>query len=159
MIERVEEKLKSFKLPEFVENTLIALFALFFSTAIHEFGHFLSAYLVGCPAGIAHVGMITGATGISESCTNVQAVFIALGGPLFAFLVALLIWFFEKESKLKYLSVILFLLSSSIQLIPLKPTDGYMAIHYGLNPVVELFIFLLVYSVSANIIISALKRI
>ena len=158
MLERVEEKIGSITSSEFIENTLLALFALFISTAIHELGHVLFAIVLGCPAGVAHVGLITGKSVVSDVCTNTQLILIALGGPLTAFLAGLLIWFLEKESKLRYLSVILMLFSSSLQLIPLNPLDGYQAIKFGLNPTIEIFLFLLVYSISANIIIKAIKK-
>jgi Zn-dependent protease len=158
MLEKVEQKIGSITSSEFIENTLLALFALFIATAIHELGHVLFAYVVGCPAGIAHVGMITGKTAVSETCTNSQLALIALGGALTAFVVGLIIWFFEEESKIRYLSVILMFFSSSLQLIPLPPLDGYQAIQFGLNPVVEILLFLLTYSVFANILIKSISK-
>jgi hypothetical protein len=100
--------------------------------------------------------MITGKTAVSETCTNSQLALIALGGALTAFVVGLIIWFFEKESKIRYLSVVLMFFSSSLQLIPLPPLDGYQAIQFGLNPVVEILLFLVTYSVFANILIKSI---
>jgi len=158
MLEKLEEKIGLITSSEFIENTLIALFALFISTAIHELGHVLFAFGVGCPAGISHVGLITGKTAVSESCTNSQLILIALGGPLTAFIVGLIIWFFEKESKIRYLSVVLMFFSSSLQLIPLPPLDGYQAIKFGLNPAVEILLFLVTYSVFSNILIRSISK-
>lgn len=158
MLEKLEQKIGSITSSEFIENTLIALFALFISTAIHELGHVLFAYAVGCPAGISHVGLITGKTAVSDACTNTQLILIALGGPLTAFIVGLIIWFFEKESKIRYLSVVLMFFSSSLQLIPLPPLDGYQAIKFGLNPAVEILLFLVTYSVFSNILIRSISK-
>lgn len=157
LLKRIEDEVGKWNLPYFIENTILGLLAFFLATLIHESGHTLTALILGCNAGIAHVGLITGATGVA-SCAPWKLSIIALAGPLTAFMFGLLIWFTENEnSRLRLLSIILFFLSSSLQLVPTKPLDGYWAIYYGCPRIVEFFIFLTVFSVSVNLLIDEIK--
>lgn len=157
MLEKIEREIENWKLPLFIENTLLGLLAFFFSTLIHELGHVLTATVLGCNAGIKHVGMIMGASGIAE-CASWKLSIIALGGPLTAFIFGLYFWYSEGEnSRLRFLSIILFTLSSVIQLIPRKPLDGYWAIYYGMPPFIELLIFITLFAIAVNLIIDEIR--
>ena len=157
MLEKIEKKLKNFNLPEYVENTLLFFLALFIATAIHEASHALVATILGVKAGIMHIGLITGATGVEET-TNLNMILIALAGPIGSYLAGLYFWFSEGEnSKLRLLSIFLLLTSSVFQLIPYGVTDGMQAIKYGLNPFIELSLLVFLASVTANLFIKEIK--
>jgi len=157
LLTNIEKTVKSWELGEFLENTVLGFIAFFLATTIHEIGHMLVAIALGCPANVVHTGFINGATAVGE-CTPFKMQFIALAGPLTAFLAGMYIWFTEHEdSKLRFLSIILFIISSVIQLLPVKPLDGYMAVYYGMNIVLELFLFLVVFSFSVNLIIDEIQ--
>jgi len=153
VFEKIEQTIASWSLPRFLENLIIALFSFFVATLIHELGHVLTALILGCPAGIQHIGMISGATGVAE-CPAWQLGIIALGGPVFAWLMGIVFWFSEeKKSRMRFISILLWLLSSAVQLIPANPLDGYQAIKFGISPLVVWSIFLITFSISSNLLI------
>ena len=157
VFDKIEEEISSWDLPEFIENVLFGLIAFFFSSMIHEAGHVIFAIIFGCPAAIKHVGMITGLTGIGE-CSNFSLQWIALGGGITSFLFGLYVWFGEKKTKLRILSLYLFLFSSVLQLVPYKPLDGYWAVYYGMPIYLELFIWFTIFSISINLIMKKLNQ-
>jgi len=156
-LKRIEDTVKKWSLNEYLENTILGIIAFFLATFIHEMGHVIVANLLGCKAGLTHSGLITGITSIGE-CSNYKLQIIALAGPLASFLTGIFIWFSESEnSKLRLLAIILFLLSSVIQLVPVKPLDGYQAIEFGMAVWLELLIFISILSVSVNLILDEVK--
>ena len=137
--------------PKFVYVTAISFLFFLISTTIHELGHFISASLLGCEAGIRYVSLFTGSTGLGECHPHVLSI-IALSGPLFAFAVGLLIWEYDENSPWRVLALIMFFLSSILQLIPKEPLDMGKAIAWGLNPIVGWIIFLTVFAISFNLL-------
>ena len=158
LLKRIEEEVKSWNLNEFIENTILGLIAFFLATGIHELGHVIVGNILGCPSQLLHVGLILGVTGVSDTCPPSKMMIIALAGPIFAFLTGIYIWFKEdKDSKLRLLSIILFLISSIVQLVPTEPLDGYKAIYFGFPVIAELFIFFVVFSISINLILHEIE--
>jgi len=136
--------------PKFIINTILFLIFFAMSTLIHELGHTVVANLLGCPAAIYELHLLTGATGVAE-CSATSLQYIALAGPLVSFLAGLYLWFTEEDGKIRMLSIILFFLSSIFQLYPSGTLDGGMAIKYGMNPLTVWALWLLIVGVTANL--------
>ena len=137
--------------PEYVTITLVSLLFFGLATTIHELGHVIVANLLGCEATIFDLQLLTGATSVGE-CSNTNLIIISLAGPLTAFAVGLLLWFYEENGTPRILALILFFLSSVLQLFPIEYLDMGQAIKFGLNPIVGWIIFFAVFSVAMNLI-------
>jgi len=160
-IKRGVEKLKSFLSAKGLSNLMVAfvLFWVFLGVSLifHEFGHVLTARLLGCKAGITSLNQVTGASSIdcsmfSEPLKNLKMQWIAYAGPLFAFGLGSYIWLFEgKDSLLRLLAMINWFMSCIPSLYPtMKGGDAYKAVHsFGASPVRAWVVFVVVTSVIA----------
>ncbi len=144
-------------LPEFLINTI--LFILFFgiSTTVHELGHVIVGKLLCSSAGIMDLTLLTGATGV-DGCSNFSLQIIALAGPVTAFLVGLYIWFMDEDSRARLLSIVMFMVSSILQLYPKVNLDGQQYINYGGSPILLWIIWFVIVGVTGNLIIGEIKE-
>lgn len=161
ILEKIEEEVRSWNIPRFVQLTLLLIIVFFLSTGIHESAHLIVAYLIGCNAGIGEVKLLTGETGVD--CPNDwQYGITALAGPLVSFAVGFYLWFSEVKpmemgelSEFRMFAVILFFLSAIFQLFPgLIYSDGWHAISFGIPPGIVWGLWFLIVGLTANIIIS-----
>ena len=137
--------------PDFLITTIISAVFFFISTGIHEMGHVLVAKFLNCEAGIQYVHMWTGGSGIGE-CASSSLVLIALAGPLTTFIIGLLLWFSEPDGRERMLALIMFFLSTVMQLYPQYPLDMGKAIQWGLNPSVGWLIYWIIFAICFNLI-------
>jgi len=160
MLKRLEEEIKSWTLPLFIERTLFLLLAFFISTGMHEFFHFIVLTIAGVPAGMK-IGLLTGATAYEPIQIQIINIIATLAGPVGSFLLGLIFWFSEgKEvmergelSTLRFQGVIMFFLSSIFQLAPfISNTDGAKAIEFGLASWFVWLLWLAICGIIANII-------
>ena len=143
MKEKIREWVKRKGYGDLVLILILAHLFMSISVAIHELGHVLTGYLLGCPGGIIQLRIITGETGISR-CPYSKMIIIALGGPLLAFLYGLWLWNAGgKDSILRLAGNISFAYSVIPSIMPfLRGSDMWKAIYvFGLKPWVGWLIY------------------
>ena len=143
--------------PDFIITTILAIIFFSMSTLIHETGHYIFGWALGCQSAISHLDMITGTTTVMQ-CAQPSLIVIALAGPLFAFFIGLWLWFSEPNGRPRMLALIMLFLSATLQLYPQYPLDMGKAIEWGLNPILGWLIFIIVLGISFNLIIAEITE-
>ena len=116
-------------------QTLIAFgiffFALVLGATLHEFGHQATAAILGSEVTNTHVQIMTGVTEF-ETLTNGKHIIIAFAGPLFAYLMGMLMWFASRDGLIRAIGAIIVFFSFIPSFLPNLPgSDMYYAISNG----------------------------
>jgi len=118
---------------------ILLIGALYFNTFIHELGHIITGRIMGCQTSLLWSSAFTGASAFQcpdtmpEDLLSRAIIVTALAGPLFSFIVSLLIWFaFGENSVMRLIALVGFLYSVLPNLSFMTGSDLSVAVEYGL---------------------------
>lgn len=147
------DKIKEFDIPDALATATVFMIFLILGASVHELSHYFTALLLGCKANVLSIDLFTGAT--SVFCKhNEDYILVALAGPFGALLFSLYMYFSGGKNSISRIASIVMLFYSVIpNLYPFgKGTDMYMAISFGLRPLVGIILFFIVFVIGSYLI-------
>jgi len=127
---------------------IIGMFFIYFTSIVHEMGHVLVASYLGCKAAIVKdLGFIAAsAINCPATTSNLHWILICYAGPMFAFLLGLLLWFAEPNGYARLGGLIAFLYSCLPNIAPWIPqSDAMVAVtKYHMPLSASFLIFILI---------------
>ena len=143
---KLRERAKEIGIPDLIFGFAVGVIILYGALIIHELFHVFFAWLFGYPAGIGALLMFEGWTVVAKEIVNPQAkAIIALAGPLGSFFVGMYFWKQGKHSIERYLALVLWLISTAPNLLPLADGRDATYIIQGFGYPFAWFIFLVTF--------------